>query len=67
MSQTLAALAELLIPHYVSASIFAIANKLPEATFQNNVKLLAVCGTPFSFDSFLVFSPPCMMSPLFPC
>lgn len=43
--QTLAALAELLIPHYVSASIFAIANKLPEATFHSNVKLLAVSTT----------------------
>lgn len=40
--QTLAALAELLIPHYVSASIFAIANKLPINTFHSNVKLLAV-------------------------
>jgi hypothetical protein len=39
---TLAALAELLIPHYVSASIFSIANKLPASTFHNNVKMLAV-------------------------
>lgn len=42
VSQTLAALAELLIPHYVSASIFAIANKLDIGIFHNNVKLLAV-------------------------
>jgi len=47
---TLAALAELLIPHYVSASIFAIANKLPEATFQSNVKLLAAFS--FSYGIF---------------
>jgi hypothetical protein len=44
-AQTLAALAELLIPHYVSASIFSIANKLPASTFHNNVKMLAVSGT----------------------
>lgn len=43
--QTLAALAELLIPHYVSASIFSIANKLPASTFHNNVKMLAVSRT----------------------
>lgn len=47
---TLAALAELLIPHYVSASIFAIANKLPIATFHNNVKLLAAFS--FSYGIF---------------
>jgi ABC-type multidrug transport system fused ATPase/permease subunit len=46
---TLAALAELLIPHYVSASIFAIANKLPEATFHSNVKLLAVFSLSYGF------------------
>lgn len=47
---TLAALSELLIPHYVSASIFAIANKLPISTFHNTVKLLAVFS--FSYGIF---------------
>jgi hypothetical protein len=43
--QTLAALAELLIPHFVSASIFSVANNLPASTFHHNVKMLAVSSS----------------------
>lgn len=50
--QTLAALAELMIPHFVSASIFAIANKLPASTFHHNVTMLAVSATFFRLQHF---------------
>ena len=48
--QILAAVSELAIPHYVSATIFAVTKANSKGLFNHNIKLLAVMA--FSYGTF---------------
>ncbi len=48
-AQALAAAAELAIPHFVSASIFAVTGTASPARFQHNLRMLMVCFHHFHF------------------
>lgn len=50
MLQILAAVSELTIPHYVSATIFAVTKANSRGLFNQNIKLLAVMA--FSYGTF---------------